>query len=860
MTADEAFGPSGRLPTADEAFGPDPAAKPAPEPAGTAGLVPFLTGAARLLAKGLAGTPGSPNVGAAVEQWGTLSPDQKESVKAYGPTAALTAGSMAIPGGPLVQGAVNVGVNSAVDAYEAYRQGDPDWASAAIPKADLRTAIAATAPAAVKYVVAPALRGAGNFGRSVYRGLTAPSLADGPIGPDLRVSSRLLPGEELVNETIERAPGQFEFAPDIDSLSRIDAPLRPLPELPVAAAADDLGAFPMRLGLPAPDDATAPLSGATPEGRRGLLRRAAEAVRSDAQDQLNNVKGVRTKVSAPVRFLRRSDNEVARAAGLRGEELTFAEERLRQNSQKWLAETFDGIDEAGRKEVTRLLDGSKAMEDASSPEVARAAQRMRDYYQQWATVNRREGLFTKTRKTGEFTPFEPIPENYSPRIPAESPWSAPPRLRGIFKRQTTAFSRAPGEFDDPTQYLDDALEIGKQYADKYSKLVGTARTFGSATGAVNKSDRFWSPSYWGKEAQAIYRELQSTAPVEAEMFKVFMDDVYTGQRDIAGAGLNAINSRVTQSLLGGSWATQLGQMATPIRQYGLGNTVEGMLRYRRDPYLRALIDSSGVRDAGWSELISGNTGMTGYPIKAITGVERFLRGPLNAGVVPYLEDLAGKVDSGPITKAVEKQLDELMVDPEALADGITPSLLRDAIQASGRRTQFHPGVVGQQGHYFQTGLGKMMTALQPYGWSAWQSMQDDVLEPLLSRDSSLRALGASRLSRGLAAGVGAEGLREVLASLIRAREPSGEEAMANLLGTQFGTPGQVLGNRMWHPETDIRFNVMPPVYSVGSEVVNDLWDGNYGDLAVNLGAIADKTGTVSMLRPTLRGLMREDRK
>ena len=167
-------------------------------------------------------------------------------------------------------------------------------------------------------------------------------------------------------------------------------------------------------------------------------------------------------------------------------------------------------------------------------------------------------------------------------------------------------------------------------------------------------------------------------------------------------------------------------------------------------------------------------------------------------------------------------------------------------------------MIGQTGNAFlDPGVAKAAVSLQPFGWSAWTAAQDDILEPLLSKDDSLARLGMGRLTRMVPAALGAEALRELITSGVRLQQPSGREMVANALGTQFGTPGQILGGQLvLESNVDPRFSLTPPIVSVLSGLEKDVTGGNWGDAALNLAAILDPTGAAAMLRPTLRGLSR----
>jgi hypothetical protein len=803
-TSEEFFGASASLPTSEEFFGTP--AKP-PEPA-TPSVGGFLSGAADFVAHTLAGNP--------LSAWQGLSPSQKESVKEYGPAAAITAGSMFIPGGPAIQAGVNLGANAAIHGVDAYRDGE-SVASAMNPlNHPLETVLGVGVPAAFA--------------------------AAAPIARGLRTARSW---------------------DDLGDALRLDAPLRPLPEIPKLPEVDAAEA-----AASAADDAMPAVPEDVVPDARGRLRRMADLARADRDEMAEAFQKVRTGTRRPARYLSRADGEGARVAGFYVEDLTHTEQRLQENGRRLIADALGGLDMSQRQQVTRILDGSEALE-AASPEVQRAAVGMRDFYDQWANLAEREGLLTKELIDDEmlgqggfrYRKFERIGENYSPLIKAEETPAARLRakVRGLYRKDTVSHARRPmGEGDAEVEYLTDALEIANKYTDDYAKKIAIARTFGSDIGAPLTSKP------WGKKANDLYAVIQSEGDDTAtEVFSGMMDRLYSGQSEKWNDGLAKLNARLTSSLLGGSWMTQLGQLASPIWRWGGRNTLEGMARYYSDPRFRELIDASGVRDAGYANIFGREGGsLASAPIRAIGGVERFLRGPMNAGVVPYLENIAGKIDGADpsaVSRAVSKQLEELMLTPERLsAEGLSSGLLKDAIQASGRRAQFHAGTLGQTGNAFMSPGMKQMFSLQPFGWSAYTALLDDMVEPLLSRDSdaSLRLLGLSRLARAIPATLAAESIRELVHSGVTLNEPNPREMLANATGTLGGTPGQILGSQLiLDRAVDPRFGFIPPALGFPLSIGSDLYKGNLGRAGVDLAAVADPTGYMALARPTLKGLL-----
>jgi len=776
-----------------------------------------------------------------------LTPDQRASLEEYAAPAMITAASMLVPGGMAAQAATNIGANALVHGEEAYRKGESVLSAMNPLNHPGETAIAAFAPPAVEGA-AGLLRGLRYTGASAGDALKRAWMESSGMVDSAR---RLVPG----------GPAEGPARLGLEEALRLDAPLRPLPSYPKAAlGADDAAEAG---AASAADDAVPDAEWASLSGRDKLaaLVERAQGEKSWWQD---SVAATRPLVSRPARYLSRVEGEAGKSAGFRLEDLTHTKQRLSENGLRLIKEHLGDLDKVQRTEVTSVLNGTLLPGDAT-PEVARAAAGMADFYDQWANLAQREGLLTKDFIAEQAEPifrkFKPIPKNYSPLIRAEDNinMSLRDRLRGIYKKDTVSHARRPmGEGDAEVEYLTDALDIAKTYTDDYAQKIAIARPFGSESGRTLNAGK-----PWGKQAMEIYDAIRQEAdPIAPEMFKETMDRLYTGQQTAGQKAVGDINARVTSSLLGGSWATQLGQAASPIWRYGLGNTMEGIGRYLRDPDLRALVNASGVRDSGYANyLAAGNDSLSSLPIRAIGKVESILRGPLNAGVVPYVEKLADDVAGGRSNAAVAKQLEELLLTPDRLAGGsagLDWNTLKDAIQASGRRSQFHAGMIGQTGNAFlDPGVAKTAVSLQPFGWSAWTAAQDDILEPLLSKDSDLRKLGMGRLARMIPASLGAEALRELITSGVRLQRPNPREVVANALGTQFGTPGQILGGQLvLESNVDPRFSLTPPIVSVLSGLEKDLTHGDWGNAALNAAAVLDPTGFAAMLRPTLRGLGR----
>ena len=102
-------------------------------------------------------------------------------------------------------------------------------------------------------------------------------------------------------------------------------------------------------------------------------------------------------------------------------------------------------------------------------------------------------------------------------------------------------------------------------------------------------------------------------------------------------------------------------------------------------------------------------------------MERKLRGPLNAGIVPKIEQLSAEATSAlaegrPFSEGLKRQAWELGTSPEELSKGLPPELMRDVIQNASDRYQFRLGI-GDIGDIYQTKLGRVLLSMKPFSIS-----------------------------------------------------------------------------------------------------------------------------------------------
>jgi hypothetical protein len=215
-----------------------------------------------------------------------------------------------------------------------------------------------------------------------------------------------------------------------------------------------------------------------------------------------------------------------------------------------------------------------------------------------------------------------------------------------------------------------------------------------------------------------------------------------------------------------SWARQFGQAGQNISHYGLQNTAEGIMRYIRDPELRALIKSSGATSGSMQHLFEAmrrgeSPNLVG---RAIGWSESKLRGPLSAGAIPYIEQTTGKAlgqSAKDLPRALGRQLSEMNVDVKDLNTRDPADILRDAYSGIVGRVQLLSGDPGQtSASLIGTQAGRLIGQYRPFSLGAARLAKEDYLSPILSglknRDLGELGLGLGRTARLLPAALVAQ--------------------------------------------------------------------------------------------------------
>jgi hypothetical protein len=601
---------------------------------------------------------------------------------------------------------------------------------------------------------------------------------------------------------------------------------------------------------------------------------------------------VRTGVSSSEFVLRRSQrSQAAQIAGRRIRGMnrdTHTERALAEDARDRTG--VANLDENERRAVTVALAGrfDELPPQWQTQRVRDAATLARDEFYDAASekllANRAGTVVTQGPDRGQVVQYAPR-ANYIPWIPAE-PRRGAARLRELLANRgrtpQTMFQRT-GERGPDTQALEelwgiegpqstnwvtDADEAMRIYIDGgrgrvgYPELVARSRHFGPI---LEQHPDAAHP--WGHDANILYQQmLEATAPLEAELFKDTMESIYRPDRPGPGErALTWLKNQVSHTLLGQTAATQLTQAGTPAWRFGFLNDLRGKYDYLRDPSFRRLTNLSGAQDAAYARELADYDAVGP---RATRAVEESLRGFGNAGAKPYLEDLVERAATGNVNAATRKQLEELGLSLDDVADGVNARNLRQALEESAHRNQFHPYDPGGSGEWFTGRTGRALTMYQPFGHAAWRNLQEDIIEPLLgpqgwrrayqTGDYSLQRLGAARAARLPVAALPAAAVAEGVKSAVGLRGFDPMRAATTALESNVGTPA-MLGTSFfggYRPEN----NFIPPWLSLAGQQVRNLQSGHPERVLIDAAAWADPTGWMAVAHPTLQNMTKEERR
>jgi hypothetical protein len=481
---------------------------------------------------------------------------------------------------------------------------------------------------------------------------------------------------------------------------------------------------------------------------------------------------------------------------------------------------------ADREDVKLLMEGHKAAEDVA-PHVAEAAGKLRNFYDNFAVLGKRFGLLNKDA---------PEVLNYSgPNIfrhgmgedvssLAEETGMEHARRRAMgFKARDLPF--------DPTVHVTDARELFRNYGKSAPEKFAGAYTFGPRAASTSEGTNEFGVYANELLNRASAKGFSPNDRQRAESMIGSLKNIYHAGEPSKATGLA---QAISTPLLALSGLRQFKQAAWNVARPGWQNTVEGMVRYLKDPDFRALIDAGGGRAGSLTHLfkeMGSDESLLGSFAKAgarrlpssvgrglervqgsqllsrlpsnlvgstIGGAESMLRGPLAAGYIPQMEDVLSRAARGESSRGLSRQLAEAGLDINNLPP-TSASLLRDVQPTLTGRYQLMSGDPGQSSaKLLGSEFGRLGGMFQNFPLGAARLFKSDVLAPIGSGlrhgDMSELALGAGRATRLIPAGLASAAAVRAATNLAQGKSPADwaySDVANDAAGTIVGKPADL---------------------------------------------------------------------
>lgn len=696
----------------------------------------------------------------------------------------------------------------------------------------------------------------------------AASLAMPPMAPWLagltgagvsaatRAATPLLEGEGIDRALEEANPANHPIATALDvGLPFVGkAVSNALAARSVADLPDYAKAVSANADLPAVPELPLP----RPEAAADVSREALE---------LSAPQTARAATTDAARYLLSRPNQASQIAG---ETLAGRGEMLRQirnQAGHEIEQAFHGLSADDAEAVGAVLRGELA-DDAATPAVRATAARMDRLLSDLGSRAEGSGLMTRA-ETGEQYPFQKLQERFFPHVDREaSPTVEVSRLLGRGGGVDRMAHQRTGEFD-PMFHMTNAKDAIAAYVDDMAGKIANARYFGNSTPEAMIGDR----------AAPLWHQMVADGDkVGAEVYRERLLDLFDPSRIDRSAPArlaDKVAKTTSQVALGQAAATSLPQIAASPMRFGFGNTIEGMMRYATDPATRDLIKASGAMDAGVTRMAQ-EAGVPAKTLaaKSMASMEHFLRGAGSAGSVPYAEQLIAKAQKASPSAATLRQLDELRIPLEEARAGLTADMLRRIVQRTADANQLQAHAMEHAPALLQNSYGRAFGQFSQYPIAQGRMASDAVVRPILSglneaahlRDPSEALLGLGRAARWAPAVAGAAAVGEGIKSLSSGRDFELDNVKARALSTAGGLAGDLI-TAVEQGRTPLSVVAKaPPAISLLLQA-NDSRERMFDErnpeplrgsteLLIDLLAAVDKTGTASVLRPTVRGYLR----
>lgn len=566
---------------------------------------------------------------------------------------------------------------------------------------------------------------------------------------------------------------------------------------------------------------------------------------------------VRSATAGPSRFLLNSDSP---AAQLGGETLKSWGEMQRQvKNQAHLAirGIFKGLSAEDEELVGAIMRGE--VSGGINPqlaEVARQASQLLDQVGDRATQI--PGMLTRTAD-GEMIPFRKVSESYFPRVLAvDDRVKTSSLMRGRTRLDPAQHQRTAE--DQGGRYVTNARQALERYFDDFADDMAASHYFGPRTEGAR----------WGEKADQIFEQIVSEGdPTSARIFGSRLEQIMNPPKKTPADDLfDAIGQKTAHVALGQSAITSFPQVAMAPMRYGYGNAIEGTVRRITDPSFGVMERAGGGLDPGVTNAaLAAGVRKNTLPARLMRGMETGLRGIGNAGVVPYAEKLVAAAQKPKVSAATLRKLSELRIPLEEARGGMTADLMRRVMQRSADTNQLQAHAVENAPALFDSSAGKLAGQFMQFPIQQAQVAEDAVVRPIVSglahAQPSEVALGAGRLARWVPALGAAAGAAEVAKSAITGRDVEPQAIAARALETGAGLPGSVISNMM-RGQNAVRSTLgSSPSIGIGAQFAEsagrlpDEPDRATVEMLIDLLAALDKTGTASVVRPSVRAYMKE---
>jgi len=557
--------------------------------------------------------------------------------------------------------------------------------------------------------------------------------------------------------------------------------------------------------------------------------------------------------------------------------------------------------QADREDVKLLMEGHKTADEVA-PHVVEAAGQLRNFYDNFASLGKRFGLLNKDAPeilnySGPNIFRHGMGEDVSSLAEETAMDQARRRAMG-FKARDLPF--------DPLVHVTDARELLRSYGKAAPEKFAGAYTFGPRAASTSEGTNEFGVYANELLNRASAKGLSPNDRQRAESMIGSLKNIYHAGEPTKATGLA---QAISTPLLALSGLRQFKQAAWNVARPGWQNTVEGVVRYLKDPDFRALIDAGGGRagslthlfkemgsdesllgsfaKAGARRLPSSVGGPIGRGIErvqsspllsrlpsnlvgsTIGGAESMLRGPLAAGYIPQMEDVLSRAARGESSRGLSRQLAEAGLDIKNLPP-TSAALLRDVQPTLTGRYQLMSGDPGQSSSkLLGSEFGRLAGMFQNFPLGAARLFKNDVLAPigsgLKNRDMSELALGLGRATRLAPAGLASAAAVRAVSNLAQGKSPADwaySDVAHDAAGTILGKPADIYSavTSAKDPTTggvDLPAGVLRAILSQRAPIMN--LNPNWGQLGLlGANALSPQLGSaLSLAGPAAKEYLRD---